>query len=180
MKKISKVFFSFILVALCACGTIPFAGCGEPDWQEVQSVSYVDAQGGGQLWSTIEWTATCELCAKTEYENAPEDKKESPQDHFTEPVVLNTATSYEAIDINKEEFFAHIDEKIGNFYYRGDIYTAPDYSYIFHYYYKCTYQSYKAKYVRVNFLDDNSIEIYYDGRTIRTFPNAYTITYFEN
>jgi len=180
MKKISKLFLSFLLTALWVCSFVAFAGCGDAEWIEVQSVQYGSEQGSGFLWSTIEWTATCEKITFTEYESVPDDIKKS-QTRRGKPTVLKTTTTHELIGLDREVFFAHAQEKIGDIYYYAESWENP-YDDILYgtYYYKCTYKSYEINYVKVNFLDDYCIEINYNGEIIKTYPDIFDITYFND
>lgn len=183
MKKISKLFLSLILTALCLCSIIPFAACDNRNWIEVQSVLYGDAQGGGFLSSVIEWTATCEKITSEEYNSAPDNIKVAPKERIgNTPEILKTTKTYDGIELDRTASLAQTEEKIGNFYYYceswQDSFSIPHY--IAYYFYKCTYTSYKTEYVKVNFLDDDSIEIYFMGNIIKTLPDVYEITYFND
>lgn len=186
MKKINKLFLSLILTALCLCSSIPFIACDNRNWIEVQEVSYNGVQGGGVLSSVIEWTATCEKITIDEYNSAPENIKLDTKTRVGDtPEILKSMKTYDAIELNRTTSLAKTEEKIGNFYYCCESWYSTfnnypyDYPYM-NYYYKCTYTNYKTEYVKINFLNDDSIEIYFMGNTIKTFPDAYNITYFND
>ena len=171
MKKISKLFLSIISLALCLCSLIPFAGCA-PKGEEVQSVTYYEYGYQRAYESRCEWEIIEESITLAEYENAPEESK-----------IGNSYFSYwEDIDTDRQAFIAHADAKVGSTIYGYEGSTVR-------YYFKWTFKSYKLEYVRVNILDDESIEIHYKSTTMEISPKThgyingklpYEITYFIN
>lgn len=180
MKKISKLFLSFILVALCLCSIIPFAACDNRNWIEVQSVTfYYDSEFGILTISSIcIWEHKAETITQAEYDAAPNEIKGD----FYEP------TYEENIPVDRTEFIKTADKNIGTVCYRRTFPLSHDD--IIYKYYKYTYKSYELKYIKVNILENDSIEIQLLDGTIRKItpndgylPNSqlpYEIVYFNN
>lgn len=182
MKKISKLLLSFILVALCFCSIIPFAGCA-PKGEAVQSIRYYDRQfGATQLISTCEWEIATENITKSEYDNAPEEYK-----------VKNSNLMSEYIDIDRQAFIAYADAKIDTVVYTYSSYPDNNGDDVY-FYHRYTFKSYKLEYVKVNFkksvIENDSVDIYFMNLIIEVSPFtngyfngtklSYEITYFEN
>ena len=174
MKKIYKLFLTVILLAICACGTIPFAACGDGEWIEVQSVSYNDMGRKITYTSTCEWEIEEEDITKSEYDNAPEENK------------VKTFLSSEKITTDRQDFINYANSKTGMSY---STYNSFYFDTVF-YYYKHTIKSYKLDYVKVKILEKDSLEINYNNKIIQVSPSEngylndsdlpYEITYFEN
>lgn len=164
MKKINKLFLSFILTALCLCSIIPFAACGEPQWQEVQSVSYTTESGETVLNSEYSWNMTSEKIDENEY-LAHSDKLGALIFDFKKNKI---------IPLNRNELFSNINLMVGATFYSAGYYPNGDYIYE-----KFTLNSYELNYVKVK-ITGKTIEIGYNDRIEELTPISYEITYFEN
>ena len=165
MKKFKKLLLTVILLAVCACCTIPFTACGG-GWQEVQSITYKTEEGSKTFTSKFYWDVTVEIIEQTDYDSAPEELKSYSNSSYGFP-------PERTIDTDRNEFLEIANNAIGKTYYYS-FYTGP-YKYL-----KITYNSYTLNYVKVKFNGNNSIEINYDGETTKVLPISYEITYFEN
>lgn len=180
MKKINKLFLSLILTALCLCSIIPFAACGEPQWQEVQSVTFNESGRARTITSTCEWEIITESITKSEYESAPDENK----------IEDKSISNLQEIDIDRQSFIAHAEEKVGSVFYGYDYWFTNSGENKAYFYYKYTLKSYKLDYVKVNILENDGLEINYYKDIIKISPSEngylndsdlpYKITYFEN
>lgn len=190
MKKIKKLITPFILIALCVCFVVPFAGCGGADdtpdlpdatkngeWIEVQRITYWTNTGsyttsGATIYdlvSTYSIEAEIEEVSKEEYDRATDEQKNSIPDYNITDVYM---------PINRKEIISTYSSLTGKTYF---IYSSSSNSYF------RLSLNFVLRYVRVRYLDNNCIEInYYEtsknqGYTsMRILPLSYSITYFND
>ena len=163
MIKIRKLFLTIVLLAVCACFTIPFTGCdtlSDNDWQEVQSITYTTDSGSKTLTSRYEWKYSSEKITGEEYENAPYSLKIGEYDSFFSGT----------ISIDRTQFYDRVNSDINKTYYRCYLFEDE----------KITLTSYTLKYVKIKLLSNNRVEIDYNGQITKVLPTSYEITYFEN
>lgn len=175
MKKLLIAFLAMCISAFCI---IPFAGC-DSGWVEVQSITYTTMDGEETTYTSMcIWDIADEIVSKAEYENAPNDHKGE----------FFNFSNKEIIDVNRQEFIVNANKKIGETYYSYQ-YFYPDWNnegnkvsaYV-----KGTYTNYTLEYVKVKFVENDHIEIDYEGEIIELSPLylndqllPYTITYFN-
>lgn len=172
MKR--KLFIVLISFLTCLCCIIPFAGCGSDDspklpseikngeWIEVYNITYFINSFNGthtsnelKLESSYELERDTEQVSQSEYDNASAEQK-----YFDLPSTM----------INRKAFITKLKQWIEKPYYFFDGSSC----------FKTTIKSYKIKYIRVRFLNDNCIEINDSNKTIRVLPLSYSITYFND
>lgn len=170
MKKLITLILT---VALCACLSIPFAGCetynSDDEWIEVQSITYTTEDGTKTLTSTYQLNISKESIEQAEFDSAPTENKLTIPEGSWGP----TSTKGE-ITSNRTEFKANFDKRLGipEYYCLKEVDTSS--------YLKLTLNSYKLIYVKVMLLEDNAIEIKYEDKHIKILPSSYEIKYFEN
>lgn len=178
MKKLMTLILT---VALCACLSIPFAGC-DSGWVEVQSITYTTRSGETKtITSKCYWEITSEIITKAEYDNAPIEIKGE---------FFYLVNDGEEIPQDRKAFKTYINSLKGTYFYNCQyIYEYPGFpdGNKVYTYYKQAIKSYELKYVNVKISDNDSIEIKYDNITQTIAPtyvndasSFYQITYFND
>ncbi len=169
MKMIKKLITPIILIVMCICCIVPFAGCKATEWEEIQYITYTTEEGGATYESKCYWQITHDGYLSyddEEYINAPEENRIYS---FVSPSATEIA---ESVGIYKNKYISKADNKIGQtYYYYSTILPNTGERIVFN--------SYTIKYVKVRFMPDKSIEIDYDNEIISVKPLSYEIQRFE-
>ncbi len=140
MKMIKKLITPIILLALCICCIVPFAGC-DSGWVEVQGI-ICNLDDGSKIvaYSSCTWDITTEEITKEEYDNTPNELRKTPP------------SSSQVIPINRTEFIENANNLVGNTYY----YARYTYHNIVYEKYTC--KNYEIQYLKIK-ISGKTIEI---------------------
>ncbi|MDE6597599.1 MAG: hypothetical protein K2K60_03060 [Clostridia bacterium] len=178
MKKIKKLFLPVVLLALCMCCIIPFAGCKDDgEWIEVLSVSYKFETGEGRSFgSTVKWDMKRTYVIKEAYDLAAEDMKLCFE-NFNDYHELFPDTDSD-MSTDRNEYFNNLNKFINKTYYINV--RERSYGYGNEWYFKETWGNYTVNYVKIQLLENNTLKIKYKNEVLEVQPLLYEITYFEN
>lgn len=158
MKKI--IFpLCFIIVI-----TLLFAtGCKNNKWIEVQSITYAVGNETYKRTSVYSYDITRDSCTKEDYDNATHKSRNDMSESSYRDIPL---------EIDRKQQLEDLNSQVGLTYYHP-IYSVGTYG-------TTTFNSLQLNYVKIRFIDDNSLEIAFKDEINRIHSTNYKITYFND
>lgn len=179
--KTQKKILSLIMVFVSLCSMFALSGCGdnEPEYKQVQSVSYFYGDNEITVYSKIHFIYSTEDVSEEEYNNAENKGK-----YYDVGIIKldKTVENQGAWSINDGAKPEELKSQIGKVYYD---YKYPSFAEPSRYgYVKKTFTDLVISYLEIKIVDDNTFILRYYSSDVKEFiakeitSNNFVVNYF--